>query len=110
MTVNGNGVVTWPNPVVGTYTVTAIATDSHTGLTGRVPYTVAITPAGPVISAAPMRGVAGKPISGKIGFSDATSATLSVTISCVPVGMAFASGPGSVTMFWASLVTGNARS
>jgi len=107
MTVNGNGVVSWPSAVAGTYAVTAIATDSRTGLSGRGTYTVAITPAGPVITATAMTGVAGKPLSGTIGFSDATSNTLSISISGVPAGMAFASGPGSVTVSWASPVTGN---
>ena len=107
MTVNGNGVVSWPSPVAGTYAVTAIATDSRTGLSGRGSYTVAITPAGPVISATAMTGVAGKPLSGTIGFSDATSNTLSISISGVPAGMAFASGPGSVSVSWASPATGN---
>lgn len=107
MTVAGSGVVTWVNPVAGRYTVGISATDTKTGLTGKGSYTVTIVPAGPVITAAPMSGVAGHPLSGTITFSDATSNSLSIAIGGVPAGMGFAVSGSSLVATWPSPVAGS---
>jgi subtilase family serine protease len=105
MTVSSAGIVSWPTPAAGTYAVTVVATDNKTALVGKGVYTVAISPAGPVIQAAPIAGVAGVALSGTITITDATSSYLSVTISA-PAGMAFSISGSTITASWAKPVTG----
>jgi hypothetical protein len=93
--------------VAGKYTVIVKATDTKTGLSGQGSYTVAILPAGPVITASVFAGVAGKPMAGTIAFSDATSSSLSITITGVPTGMSFAPSGTTLTASWPVPVTGN---
>ena len=107
MTIAASGVITWPTPVAGTVAVTIIASDTKTNLTGRGIYTVTITQAGPVIKTAPMTGVAGKPMTGTITFTDATSNSLAIGISGVPPGMLFSISGPVITASWAKPVTGN---
>ncbi|MFZ6755136.1 putative Ig domain-containing protein [Undibacterium sp. Dicai25W] len=111
MTISAAGVVNWTNPVVGSYNVTVTAKDTKTGLSGQGVYTVVIsaaTPVGPIITAAPMTGVAGKPMSGTISFADAGATGLSVSISGVPLGMSFSMGSGmSLVASWPNPVTGS---
>jgi len=107
MTINGNGVVTWASPVAGSYSVSVTATDSRTALSGRGTYTITILKPGPAIAAAPIKGVAGKPLTATIAFSDPTSGSLSVQISGIPAGMSFVLGQGTITATWPSPATGN---
>ena len=108
MTINSStGAVSWPNPVLGTYTVTIVAKDSKTGLSGQGVYTIKIANAGPVITAAAMTGVAGKPLSGTITIADPGATALSVSISGVPLGMSFSANGLTLTANWASPVTGS---
>jgi len=107
MTISTAGVVSWVSPAIGTYNVTVTAKDTKTGLTGQGVYTVKVALAGPVITAAAMTGIAGKPLTGAIGIADATSTFISVTISGVPLGMGFTMSGANVTASWASPVTGN---
>jgi len=87
--------------------VTIIATDTKTNLIGKGAYTLTISQAGPIIKTAPMSGVAGKPISGTITISDATSNSLSIGISGVPVGMSFGNSGPTITASWTKPVTGS---
>jgi subtilase family serine protease len=107
MTVAASGIITWPVPVAGTYTVTITATDTKTTLTGRGVYTITIASPGPVIKTAAISGVAGKPLSGTITITDATSGSISVMISGVPVGMSFSSAGPVITANWAKPITGS---
>lgn len=107
MTVSTGGVVSWPAPVAGSYSVKAVATDTKTGLLGTGIYTVVIATSGPSITAAPIRGVAGKPLSGTISFADPSAAILTVHISGVPLGMSFVSSGASLIAQWPKPVAGS---
>ncbi len=112
MVVNSAGVVSWPSPVAGTYKVTVTAKDSTTGLSGQAVYSVQITAAatvaaGPVITAASMAGVAGKPLVGTIAIADPGATSISVTIAGAPMGMMFSVSGMTFTATWPSPVTGN---
>lgn len=109
MAVGADGVVSWAKPLAGTYSVTLTAKDSKTGLSGKGTYTVKISAAGPVISAAAMVGVAGKPLSGTISVSSPGASYLSVSIAGVPLGMGFSISGATITAKWPSPVTGNYR-
>jgi len=107
MTVASTGVVSWAKPVLGSYTVTVMAKDSKTGLTGQGVYTVKIATAGPVISATAMTGVAGKPLTGSISITDSTATSVQISISGVPLGMGFSMSGTTITASWPSPVTGS---
>ena len=108
MSISSAGVVSWASPVVGTYAVTVTAKDTKTGLTGQGISTVKIAVAGPVITAAAMKGVVGKPLSGSISITDSGAITwLSVSISGVPLGMSFSSNGQTITANWPSPVLGS---
>ncbi len=112
MAISSAGVVAWAAPVVGTYSVTVTAKDSKTGLSGSGVYTVKIATvvAGPVLTAAPMTGVAGKPMTGSIAFSDASltspGQSLSISFSGLPMGVTLALSGQTVVVTWALPVTG----
>jgi subtilase family serine protease len=107
MTISANGTVSWPSPLVGTYSVTVTAKDTRTGLSGQGLYTVKIAVAGPVITFSPVTGVAGKAVTGTIGISDATSPSVSISISGVPLGMSFSLSGTNIIMNWANPVAGS---
>jgi hypothetical protein len=107
MGINSAGVVNWANPVVGTYSVTVVAKDSKTGLTGQGIFTVKIATVGPVITAPAMTGVAGKVLSGSVSISDPGAAWVSLTISGAPAGMAFVLNGLTVSANWPKPVTGS---
>ena len=107
MSIASTGVVSWANPVVGTYSVTAVAKDSKTGLSGQGVYTVKIANAGPVITAPATTGVAGKALSGSIAISDPGATSLSISISGAPLGMSFSASGLTINYSWASPVVGS---
>ena len=107
MAISSSGLVSWAKPVLGSYNVTVIAKDSKTGLAGQGVYAVKIASAGPVITAAAMTGVAGKPMSGSIAIADATATSLSISISGVPLGMGFAVSGTNLTALWSNPVAGS---
>ena len=102
MSISTVGVVSWASPLLGSYTVTVVAKDSKTGLSGQGVYTVKIAAAGPVITASAMTGVVGKPLTGTISISDPGATALSVSISGVPLGMSFSLSGLNITANWAS--------
>ncbi|GAA5174921.1 hypothetical protein GCM10025771_05780 [Niveibacterium umoris] len=108
MTISTSGVLSWANPLVGSYTVTVRAKDSKTGLTGQgvIKLTVAAPVAGPVIKAPPLTGVAGVPLSGTISVSNPSGQSLSVTITGIPMGVTLALSGQSILLNWARPVTG----
>jgi hypothetical protein len=107
MAISSSGVLTWPSPTAGTHGVTVSARDTKTGLTGSAVCTVTVTPAGPVITAGALTGVAGKALSGTIGFADGTSNKLNIAISGAPAGMTFAQSGASLAVHWASPIAGS---
>lgn len=124
MSISSAGVVSWATPVAGTYSVTVTAKDSKTGLSGQGVYTVTIAAAtttttgtttttttaagsGPVIKATTMSGVAGRALSGTISITDATSKSISVSISGAPLGMSFQVSGMQIVANWASPQTGS---
>jgi subtilase family serine protease len=121
MTISSAGVVGWTSPVVGSYSVTVVAKDSVNGLTGSGVYTVVVASAsttttttpvtsgasGPVIKAGALTAVAGRTLSGTISITDATSKTIKVNISGAPLGMMFSANGTTISVLWASPVTGS---
>ena len=107
MAISSSGVLSWASPVLGSYTVTVIAKDTKTGLSGQGVVSVKIATAGPVITAAAMVGVAGKPLSGSMAIADAGASALSITITGVPLGMGFSVSGATITALWPSPVAGS---
>ncbi|MBQ1763643.1 MAG: peptidase S53 [Aquincola sp.] len=107
MGIGSTGLISWASPVLGTYAVTVIAKDSKTGLTGQGVITVKIAATGPTITAAAIKGVAGKPVSGSIAISAPGATALSVSISGVPMGMTFSASGLTLTASWAKPVAGS---
>jgi hypothetical protein len=107
MAINSAGGVTWASPVAGSYAVTVVAKDSKTGLSGQAVISVKIAAAGPVITAAAMSGVAGKPMSGTIALQAPGATSVSVTISGAPAGMGFSMSGLTITAQWAAPKAGS---
>lgn len=113
MSINAStGVVSWTSPVLGTYSVTAIAKDSKTGLSGQAVYTVKIaasttTSGGLAVNAPAITGTAGKAVSGTITITDSGVSWVSVSISGAPLGMSFSMTGLIVTANWPSPVVGS---
>ena len=100
MAISAAGIVSWANPVAGTYSVTVIARDSKTGLAGQAVATVKIAATGPTISAAAMTGVAGKPMGGSIVLTAPGATSLRVTIVGAPLGMQFSMSGMTISATW----------
>lgn len=102
MAVSTSGTVSWAAPRIGTYTVTATAKDTKTGLTGQGTLIVAIAaPTAPVVAGGSEQGIAGTALS----FSAAVpgSDAMSYSLSGAPAGMSI-SNAGVVS--WAAPVVG----
>lgn len=107
MAISSVGVLSWANPVTGTYSVTVTARSTTSGLTGSAVMTVKIAASGPTITAPGTTGNAGKLLSGTIGISAPGSTYISITISGVPLGMSFALSGSNVIYTWPSPVAGS---
>lgn len=107
MAISTVGLVSWAKPVAGVYAVTVTAKDSKTGTSGQAKYTVQIADGGPVITAAGMTGVVGKPMTGLITIVDTGATAVSITITGAPLGMMFQSNGLSVTPYWNAPVAGS---
>jgi hypothetical protein len=107
MTIGATGIVSWAKPVLGNYSVTVVARDGKTGLEGQAVASVKIATAGPVVTAAPMRGVAGKALTGTITVASPGAAYISVSLTGVPLGMGLSFNGLTLTARWPSPVTGN---
>ena len=109
MQISSIGVVSWANPVAGNYTVTIIAKDSKTGVSGQGVYNIAVGSAtGPAITGTGLTGVAGKALSGMISISDASASIVGVGIGGAPLTMSFSpvGGINNIAINWPSPVTG----
>jgi subtilase family serine protease len=102
MAVNSSGIVSWANPIAGSYSVTARAQDSLTGLSGNGVYTVTISkPQPPAVNGATVKGTAATPLSFTV--SVAATHAISYTLTGAPTGMTVSTA-GVVN--WASPIVG----
>ena len=103
MAISSTGVIGWTTPVAGNYSVTVVAKDSKTGLSGSGLITIAISaPLPPSVSAATILGKPGVALSFTVAASAPNPVTY--TLSGAPAGMVISSA-GVVT--WASPVLGS---
>jgi hypothetical protein len=103
MAISATGVISWATPVAGNYSVTVVAKDSKTGLSGQGLVTIAISaPMPPSVGAATILGKPGVALS----FAMAVTAPNPVTyaLTGAPAGMAISTA-GVVS--WASPVLGS---
>jgi len=102
MVVSSSGIVTWANPVAGSYSVMATATDTSTGRSGQAMYGITLSaPMAPVGTNASLIGHVGKALSFATAFTAPNA--LTYAISGNPTGM-YISSAGVVS--WASPVAG----
>ena len=110
MTIGSTGCLAWNSPTAGTYPVTVTVKDTITGLTAKGIDTFSITPPGPAIATTSLIGVAGRPLTGTISFTDSSATNITVQIGGVPAGMSFtpsgSASSGALSVNWASPVTG----
>ena len=107
MSIAASGVVSWASPVLGSYSVSVIARDTKTGLTGQAVAAVKIAAAGPTISAAAMTGVAGKAMSGSIVLTAPGATSLRISLVGAPLGMQFSMSGMTITATWPQPVAGS---
>lgn len=113
LVIGATGVVQWPSPVAGNYSVGITATDTRTGAVGKGTLTLSIAAAtaaaagAPVLTVTPLTGVAGKGLTGSIGISDPAGLPMSLQISGVPAGMGFALSGRTLLLSWPLPVTGS---
>ncbi|MEY2687458.1 MAG: hypothetical protein RL375_1656 [Pseudomonadota bacterium] len=98
-----DGVVNWPNPVAGTFSVKVTAKDSATGLSGSGTYTIKIepVPVPPTVSSTTVKGKAGSALKFSVAVKSTNGATLQV--DGMPDGMLL-STTGAIS--WAKPVAG----
>ena len=108
MIMGSTGIVNWPNPVAGSYTVTVTAKDKVTGLTGQGVYTLNIikNPTPPTITSTAITGKVGIPLSGSFKVSDPNGLSMSVRIFGVPSGMTFSASGQTISLNWPKPVAG----
>ncbi len=107
LSVSANGLLSWSNPVLGSYSMTVTVKDSKTGLSAQALITLKITTGGLSISAPALSGVAGKALSGSISVSAPGATALAMSISGAPLGMMFSASGSIVTLRWAAPVAGS---
>lgn len=102
MTIASSGVVTWPVPLVGSYSVTVNAKDNTTALSGSGTYRITISPPpAPIVSGGTVNGTAGVALSFIETVTNSNACTL--TMSGAPAGMSI-NAQGTVN--WPSPVAG----
>lgn len=109
MSISLSGTIMWAKPAAGTYAVAVMATDTTTGLSGRAVINVQVSKApssGPVITVAPINGVAGNSVSGTIGITDSGARDVYVRIQGAPAGMAFGVSGQGILVSWVRPVAG----
>jgi hypothetical protein len=102
MTVSTAGVVNWASPIVGSYNVTANATDTTTGLSGTGVYSIAIAaPLPPTVTPGSINGTAGSSLSFSVSVSAPNAVSFALTGA--PAGMTIAS---SGVISWPTPIAG----
>ncbi|NVO07566.1 MAG: peptidase S53, partial [Rhodoferax sp.] len=103
MAISSSGVVSWATTVAGNYSVTVVAKDSKTGLSGLGVLTIAISaPLPPAVASASIPGKPGVALAFTVSVTAANPVTY--TLAGAPSGMAISSA-GVVS--WASPVLGS---
>ena len=107
MVISTTGVVSWPSPVAGNWTVGITANDTASGLSTRGVYTLSIAPgSAPVISAPSFTGVTTRAFTGQISFADPNNLQFTFNIGKVPTGMTYARSGNSYVLSWTRPVAG----
>ena len=102
MTVSPAGVVSWTPPAAGSYSLTAVAHDSKTGLTGQGVFSLVIAaPQPPKVTAQTITGTTGKALSFTVSVT--ASDPLTYSLSGAPSGMSISSS-GVIT--WSNPAAG----
>lgn len=108
MSISTDGIVSWPSPSAGTFTVAVVARDSKTGLSGTGLISVKSDPnAGPQIMSTPMSGSAGKPFSATVTITDVSANIVGTGMGGGPLGMTIRGGFSGASLAWAKPVAGN---
>lgn len=111
LAISQTGLLTWSQPVVGTYALKVNATDAKTSAVGSGDITVKISAAstsrGPIIKApATLTGTARRPLTALIGVTDPDTRYVSVTLQGAPAGMSILSVGQGVLLSWLRPVAG----
>jgi len=102
MLISSAGTINWATPVAGTYSVTVIAKDSKTGVSGSGIYTIIIAAqSAPTVGSANVSGKVGTALSYTVAVTDSNPVTY--TLTGAPSGMVISS-TGTVT--WPTPVAG----
>jgi hypothetical protein len=105
LSMDANGIATWPVPVVGTYALTVTACDPQTKLQGSGVYTITIAaPAAPAVSASTVYGMPGSALAFPVIYTAGALEPLTFSLSGAPAGMAISS---TGTVSWAKPVLGS---
>mgnify|MGYP000157838628 CR=1 FL=1 len=110
--ISSGGVMSWSNPVAGTYAVTVTVTDTKTGAAASAVITLQIASApsfnGPMISASSVNATAGIPMAAVIGITDTDPGVRSVSVSVkgAPAGMNFGGSAQGMIVRWMRPVAG----
>ena len=114
MVIGSTGVVSWPSPVAGNYSVTVSATDTTNHLSGSGVLSVRIAApttaaSGLTITSTVFTGKAGVALTGTITIADPGYTAVTVQVSGVPAGMTFNTNANvlALTANWAKPVKGN---
>jgi subtilase family serine protease len=103
VTLSSSGLLSWNNPVQGTYTATVTAKDTKSSLSGQGTVKLSIAAAvAPVVSGASISGTTGKALSFSVSVTSANPVNL--VMAGAPSGMALSSA-GLVA--WSTPVVGN---
>lgn len=104
MSVSADGVVSWPSPTVGKFTVVVKASDGYGGIVSKkVSLKVVAPPVAPVVDAASSSAVAGKKWSFKVSARDANGDKLRYAVSGAPAGLTI---DGKGKLAWSKPVAG----
>lgn len=108
LSVSSSGLLSWASPVTGSYSIAVVATDSvtHASSSALITVTIAASQSGPVITASPIQGSAGHPLSGSVGITDTSARSVTVSIKGAPAGMAFSASGTAILLRWNTPVAG----
>lgn len=108
LSVSATGVLSWPKPTPGSYTLTVTATDSRTRLSGSAVVTLDIAklPRPPVIQPGSLTGRVGVALVASVPISNPDANGLRLNVTGMPAGLRIALDPSGLTLSWANPVKG----
>ncbi|WP_322042173.1 S53 family peptidase [Paraburkholderia sp. J67] len=110
VSISATGLITWPWPLAGTYSFAVSVTDTKSGKTSttQARAQISVDPLAPVITASPINGVAGSPLTANVRVSNAAGGPITLYITGAPAGMTLGvGGPGTFVVAWARPVAGS---